>query len=42
VLTALKNGDGAAAKQAIRTDILDGNQMMLEFIATTDIKNSED
>lgn len=36
VLTALRNGDGAAAKQAIRTDILDGNQMMLEFIATTE------
>lgn len=34
VLTALKNRDGAAARQAICTDILDGNNMMLEFIKT--------
>ncbi|KJZ35359.1 GntR family transcriptional regulator [Pseudomonas fluorescens] len=32
VLAALKNRDGAAARQAICTDILDGNEMMLEFI----------
>jgi DNA-binding GntR family transcriptional regulator len=34
VLAALKNRDGVAARQAICTDILDGNEMMLEFIKT--------
>lgn len=33
VLRALEKGDGAAARQAICTDILDGNQKMMEFIA---------
>ncbi|WP_374438073.1 GntR family transcriptional regulator [Pseudomonas panipatensis] len=33
VLRALQQGDGAAARQAICTDILDGNEKMLEFIA---------
>ncbi|MEB0204643.1 GntR family transcriptional regulator [Pseudomonas sp. CCC3.1] len=35
VLNALRNKDAAAAKHAIQTDILDGNQKMLEFIAVT-------
>lgn len=37
VLEALKKGDGPAARQAIRTDILDGNEMMLEFIARKEL-----
>lgn len=37
VLEALKKGNGAAARQAIRTDILDGNEMMLEFIAKKEL-----
>ncbi|SEM46365.1 DNA-binding transcriptional regulator, GntR family [Pseudomonas sp. ok272] len=35
VLNALRQQDAAAAKHAIQTDILDGNQMMLEFIAVS-------
>lgn len=35
VLDALRNQDAAAAKHAIQTDILDGNQKMLEFIAVS-------
>lgn len=35
VLNALRNKDAAAAKHAIQTDILDGNQKMLEFIAAS-------
>lgn len=33
VFHALQNGDGAAARQAICNDILDGNQTMMAFIA---------
>ncbi|WP_285349493.1 GntR family transcriptional regulator [Pseudomonas sp. ME-P-057] len=33
VLTALREKDAAAAKLAMQTDIMDGNQKMLEFIA---------
>ncbi|MDQ7984151.1 GntR family transcriptional regulator [Pseudomonas sp. G34] len=33
VLRALEKGDGAAARQAICTDILDGNGKMMELIA---------
>ncbi|MDD1509636.1 GntR family transcriptional regulator [Pseudomonas sp. CNPSo 3701] len=33
VFHALQNGDGEAARQAICTDILDGNQLMTAFIA---------
>ncbi|MBV7564076.1 GntR family transcriptional regulator [Pseudomonas sp. sia0905] len=33
VFHALQKGDGAAARQAICTDILDGNQLMTAFIA---------
>jgi len=35
VLHALRNQDPAAARHAIQTDILDGNQKMLEFIAVS-------
>lgn len=35
ILNALRNQDAAAAKHAIQTDILDGNQKMLEFIAVS-------
>lgn len=35
ILSALRNQDAAAAKHAIQTDILDGNQKMLEFIAVS-------
>lgn len=35
VLDALRRQDAAAAKHAIQTDILDGNQKMLEFIAVS-------
>ncbi|MNM97405.1 HTH-type transcriptional regulator McbR [compost metagenome] len=33
VLRALQKGDGAAAREAIRIDLLDGSEKMLEFIA---------
>jgi len=33
VFHALQKGDGEAARQAICTDILDGNQLMTAFIA---------
>ncbi|MHC8326992.1 GntR family transcriptional regulator [Pseudomonas sp. LB1P83] len=35
ILDALRHQDAAAAKHAIQTDILDGNQKMLEFIAVS-------
>ncbi|MHC8287185.1 GntR family transcriptional regulator [Pseudomonas sp. XS1P51] len=35
ILDALRQQDAAAAKHAIQTDILDGNQKMLEFIAVS-------
>ncbi|WP_448144782.1 GntR family transcriptional regulator [Pseudomonas silesiensis] len=41
VLNALRQQDGAAARHAIQTDILDGNQKMLEFIAVSQESLSE-
>lgn len=35
VLSALRQKDAAAARHAIQTDIMDGNQKMLEFIAVS-------
>ncbi|MFS2156007.1 GntR family transcriptional regulator [Pseudomonas sp. Pseusp122] len=35
ILDALRHKDAPAAKHAIQTDILDGNQKMLEFIAVS-------
>lgn len=42
VLSALQQGDGAAARQAICTDILDGNAKMMEFIAKREATTGKD
>ncbi|KAF1052916.1 MAG: HTH-type transcriptional regulator McbR [Stenotrophomonas maltophilia] len=41
VLQALRERDGAKARAAICTDILDGNEKMLEFIAQSEAAQSE-